>query len=102
MQNEYKETKTLKPQEPWYHLQAGNKGYPKMHSNLPRQNPLPLEGTSEQLHSSHEPGHKWSKEQQGKLAKSANKKESDSKPFKVENRKWVDKRHVSEHVRGMT
>lgn len=51
MQNEYKETRTLRPQEPCYHLQAGNKDYPKMHSNLPRQNPLQLEGTSEELQS---------------------------------------------------
>lgn len=44
VQNEYKETKTLKPQEPWYHLQAGNKGYPKMHSNLPQTKPTATGG----------------------------------------------------------
>lgn len=37
VQNEYKETNTLRSQECWYHLQAGSKGRPKMHSDLPRQ-----------------------------------------------------------------
>jgi hypothetical protein len=36
VQNEYKETNTLRSQGCWYHLQAGNKGRPKMHSHPPR------------------------------------------------------------------